>query len=242
MTNELAKKLDESLHLGFAVPRLDKTPTGADIMIDLPEFPEMLKRFGKFLTVAVKKGGPFKDAQVIFWCGTVVRVALDDAEFEGYTAENYELPKHRIAKASRGKILENNKIAWESQKVIPGEPGKAIRQAYAKMLREGYIYPGGQPADRMAFPCEKTTEGDDKVLWQVYWTFFGDRVFNLALVDMPNQDGANTQSAMGSAATQGGGLRRYDYIAPEVAAVVFPDLTYWKYDADNKFVLAGKFE
>ncbi len=176
---------------------------------------EAFEIFIKFLTDSCRrKESPDINWHVVFSCGSVVRLNLSDEPFEGYADSSYNFPSHRLIEDAKEEdfIAENERI-WNTQKREVGLPGKALRIAFKQFIDDGYPYPGGQPADRIAFPM---SEGEVK-LWMITWYNRNTLIYNLIL-----------ETDMIKACYLGGDLRKHDYIQPKVYAIVSPDLTVVK--------------
>jgi hypothetical protein len=180
---------------------------------------------------------------VIFRCGTVVRLrALSGDEFVGYDhpESSYIFPTTEEENDEViDRILEDNRRIWETQSKIPGDVGKAIRIGYAPLIARGYPYPGGAAADRSVVDTgiEVKDKPTARRLWFVLWPGLdggGEEpmMFNLAL----------TEKGGASAAASGGDLRRYDFMFPEVGAVITPDHVLWMYSPAGVFEPALKAE
>jgi hypothetical protein len=222
-------------------PILGLTPAGGQINSDWADLCDALVGLTLFLddvaAAAETSGLKMTDWHVVFRCGTMVRIFATDPEFPGYDASNYRFPGSECdadQKETVKAIMADNVKVWENQKVIPGVGiGKAVRQAYAKMLGQGYPYPGGPAADRSAVPtgieiinADTSNKKDTDPLWFVLWPNLDalGHVYNLAFAPV-----AMTACALG------GTLRRYDYMFPEVAAVFTPERVMWAYGPDKVF-------
>jgi hypothetical protein len=163
------------------------------------------------------------DAHVVFRCGTVARIDDDADEFKGYSRSSYAFPEYdKSFDKTVGLIMADNCRVWEGQKTLgSANAGRAIRQGYASLIRQGYPYPGpdavrwGQKTDALA------PNGSPLLL--VHWPALDTRgrVFNLAL-------GKNVELIVNAA----GDARRSDFMFPEVAAVIIPvegKLEVWRY-------------
>lgn len=99
---------------------------------------------------------------VMFEFGTVIRVDIGSAQFQGYGNSNftvgvgtvspedhkpgqlrYVFPTHRVRgndrAASANRIKERNVRIWDAQKTMPGDPGTALRVAYHSLIDDGYM-------------------------------------------------------------------------------------------------------
>lgn len=205
------------------------TPAGGQINADWGQLSQGIMCLTVFLcgTLETTNSAAFEEWHVVFRCGTVVRVADNDPEFPGYTPKSYRFPENTLEDASATEeVMADNKRVWEAQRSLPEPAGKPVRQAYAKMLSQGYPYPGGPTSDRSTRPTGVQTEADG-LLWTVFWPGLDrtGKVYNLAF----------SQQGPGTAVVAGGDLRRYDYMFPEVAAVISKDLKVWTYGPDKTF-------
>jgi hypothetical protein len=225
-----------------ASPR--KTPAGCNENVNWASFRDAVAGLFVFLNGIPTEHIPW---HVVFRCGTVVAFnSLAEAEFAGYDAGDsaqtpaYVFPEHRVADARVvSRIMDDNRRAWEAQRELPGDVGHAIRIGYAKLVKQGYPYPGGPRADRTPIDSgvalEAKQPGDSmRRLWFITWPNLSDgagwdslKIFNLAL----SEHGAEV------AVVEGGDLRRYDYMFPEVGAVITPENALWTYSPSGAFEL-----
>lgn len=214
-----------------------KTPAGGQINADWGDLGLGVEAFALFVRSGALDVEENKDWHVIFRCGTVVRVVSGEPEWGGYSsaAPRYEFPEHRVdEKDTVVDIMADNELVWNAQcSLAPPPVGRAVRQAFAKLVGQGYPYPGGPPSDRSPIPSGVVDETVG-MLWHVYWPNLdrAGRVFNLAF----------SMKGAAVAAMLGGELRRYDYMFPEVAAVLTPALALWKYNAEGVFAEAPALE
>jgi len=214
-----------------------KTPAGGQINADWGDLGLGVEAFALFVRSGALDVEENKDWHVIFRCGTVVRVVSGEPEWGGYSsaAPRYEFPEHRVdEKDTVVDIMADNELVWNAQcSLAPPPVGRAVRQAFAKLVGQGYPYPGGPPSDRSPIPSGVVDETVG-MLWHVYWPNLdrAGRVFNLAF----------SKKGAAVAAMLGGELRRYDYMFPEVAAVLTPALALWKYNAEGVFAEAPALE
>jgi hypothetical protein len=156
----------------------------------------------------------------------VVRVRLDDPEFAGFTGHEHDavFPPGIAPTEVLEAIRSDHRHVWEAQRAIPGAAGRAIRQAYAKLIAEGYPFPGAT-AERHGTPVGIRDEATGRGLWVVKWPRFSRRhhVTNLLF----------TSHSLGADAA--GDLRRNDFLFPEVAAVITGELRLWAYGSDGVF-------
>jgi hypothetical protein len=176
---------------------------------------------------------------VLFRCGTVARVTDDDPEFGGYRSSAYAFPDPGPDAAPDAaetvtKIMADNARVWAAQRNLAGggEIALAVRRAYAKMLGEGYQYPGAPTSVHLPMGTDVVTANGLR-LETVFWPKLGagGHVFNLALVPVA----LGVQDAARSASDAVGRLRQYDYMFPEVAAVFAPEGCVWAYGPDGVF-------
>jgi hypothetical protein len=157
---------------------------------------------------------PWTDWHVMFKCGTVCRLRslTDVAEFEGYD-DSYSFPEHRIQDGGPGAELFRgaNQRLWEAQRDTPGDPGLALRGAYHQLIRDGYPHPGTDQSDRFAVELEEPDAPNVASL--VVWPNSDLDVMNIVVTTDSN-----------SAVVVGGDYRRYDYMEPEVIAIISPAL------------------
>jgi len=208
-----------------APPARSTTPAGGQVNADWGQLKEAIDCYAVLLAGALTPGNTA--SHVVFRCGTIVRVAGDDPEFGGYAGAKYKFPDHRLEDASTvAEIMADNARVWEAQRVIPGAAGRAIRQAFERLISQGYPYPGGPPADRSPVQTGISSDALGE-FWLVYWPNLdeGGHVHNMAF----------SKKGPLAAACVGGELRRYDYMFPEVAAVFTPDMMAWTYGPDGKF-------
>ena len=172
------------------------------------------------LQKAVELG--FNPDFAVFDFGTLVITGENDDEFQGYTESNYEFPGHRIVSAGGGVACTGtpvqaaeiaretgaNAAVWDEQKKREGATGRVARQAYAKLIKSGYPYPGGGGSDR------RTAGVLHGKLCAVHWALDRDNdgVFSTAF----HSPGAG---AAGDPSIIAGDLRRLDFMFPRVAAV-----------------------
>jgi hypothetical protein len=219
------------------------TPAGSQINSDWEHLKLGIDCFFAFLAnLGEDKWDQRRDYHVMFRCGTVARFNAFAEEFVGYTDENHEFPAP-VEKISDRLAVDNiksdNRRVWKTQKKIPGEVGLAIRRAYHEMIMQGYPYPG-ENATRKIFPTGLGVKAPTPLsMAMVTWPGLDrlNRVFNLAFYS----PGDPQLAAMQKAATEGGNLRRYDFMFPEVAAVYMPptkttSLKVWAYNDKNEFV------
>lgn len=166
---------------------------------------------------------------VMFRGGTVFRVAEADPAFKDFRA-NHDLPDHRFdGEMTAEQVHANNQKVWRAQQAFPGKVGRAVRQAYHRLITAGYPYPGTVRADRC---IENIKDGS----WLVQWPSLDGEAaawailaFNLVVIAAGGKTGASTMGAE---------LRRYDYLFPEVASVVTPQGELWEYNSEGKFAQA----
>lgn len=203
-----------------------KTPAGGNEYATWGSFRDAVAGLFVFL-----EGVPPTHWHVVFRCGTVVRVdGPGRSGFVGYDdpASSYVFPEHGAGDVQVvSKILDDNCRVWKTQSAIPGDVGRVIRAGYDALVRYGYPYPGGPPADRS--PVDTGVRlGDNLRLWFINWPNLGDGsfiIYNLCLTDKD----------AGAAAVYGGALRRYDYMFPEVGAVITPERVLWMYSPTGAF-------
>ena len=203
------------------------TPAGSQINSDWADLQRGIRCFVDY--IKANFGVSSKDWYVMFRCGTIARVALTDHEFKGYLGSEYVFPEHpENHKETVASIMADNQHVWEVQRAIPGPVGAAIRRGYGLMIAQGYPYPGTQQAGRTPIEVGRGTQPGE-VFWVVYWPNQIDEqlVYNLAF--------ATSTEGPTAAAARAGDLRRYDFMFPEVAAVVTPDLKVWTYGPDRLF-------
>jgi hypothetical protein len=225
---------------------LGTTPAGGQVNADWGQLREGIACLAVFLAAAAPpekaSASPSSEARprewhVVFRCGTVARVAEADAEFMGYEQSGYRFPDHRLegfedlkgeeSMASTVEaILADNAKVWEAQKAFPGEVGRAARRAYTRLVAQGYPYPGASAARSPVFTGLSSAAADAGPLWMVLWPGLDTkgRMYNLAFASKGER-----------ACHLGGELRRYDYMFPEVAAVITPELAVWTYGTGGRF-------
>ena len=202
---------------------LGTTPAGGQINADWEDLPLGIVGLREIFLAAERSSGPaqVECSFVMFRCGTVAQVRPSDLEFSGRPERGF--PEHRPEDASTvSEILVDNARVWEAQRAFPEPAGKVVRQAYGALAAQGYPYPGGPDSNRTAAATGFETEREGELVL-VFWPNLdpAQRVCNLAFA-RPGTD-------VGSAVAAAGTLRRYDYMFPEVAAVVMPDGTLWAY-------------
>ncbi len=198
------------------------TPAGSQINSNWIDLERGAREFGSFCALVYSQDDT---TFAIFRCGTVVAVRPEDRkEFTGYSADTYQFPFSPEADAKIVKrIMVDNRAVWDAQRRTgPAEISRAMRIAYGKMISDGYVYPGTARSGRSAIQLWDSPKGD--FLWQVYWPELQKDVYNIVY-------GADRDSALRAA----GDLRRYDYMFPEVAAVITRGGAVWTYDAKGVF-------
>lgn len=179
---------------------------------------------------------------VMFRCGTVARVKDGDPEFGGYESGAYAFPDFGPnaapdAAATVANVMADNARVWAAQKSITSDDriARAVRCAYAAVLKPGHPYPGVPTAERLVIGTDVVAGG--LRLETVFWPKLdpGGRVTSLALVP----EGMRRAAAARRASDVAGRLRQYDYMFPEVAAVFTPQGRVWAYAAGGAFVCRG---
>jgi hypothetical protein len=202
------------------------TPAGGQINVSWGESTDAIRCLATFLSNAVDVDVN-DEWHVVFRCGTVVRVSPTDKEFGGFDDGEYEWPEHRSEHTDTvSDVMDDNKLVWSNQRKIPGPAGKAIRQGFAKMIKLGYPYPGGDISDRYGIPTGVEIKPCG-MLHIMFWPNLDktNRVYNVAF----------STKGLHVAVDIGGELRRYDYMFPEVAAVFSPRIVAWSYGPDGSF-------
>lgn len=198
------------------------TMAGAQMNTCWPDLERAIAEFVRHLTWV----GESAWDRVVFRCGTVVRVRAEDPEFEGFTGQEHAevFPAESAPAEVLEAIRDDHRLVWEVQRAIPGAAGRAIRRGYAKLLGEGYPFPG-PTAERRGAPIGDHVGDSGRALWLVKWPRFspGHDVTNLLF----------TNPTLGVAAA--GDLRRNDFLFPEVAAVIAGDRRLWAYGPDGVF-------
>lgn len=228
----------KKLGTAAANEKLCTTPAGGQLNSDWPQLADAIDALA-----VVVHGMPTtgicanKEWHIVFRCGTVVRVTDADPEFAGYAGTGYKFPDRGgddgLA-STVANVMADNTLVWDKQKAFPEPAGGAVRRAYAKLVRQGYPYPGGPESDRTPVSTGVSLSGTG-TLYMVFWPNLDPigRVYNLSF----SADGLER------AAIQGGTLRRYDYMFPEVAAVISPTapgtepMRIWSYTAAGEFAL-----
>jgi hypothetical protein len=176
--------------------------------IEWVDFHRAVNSFVNFLNLA----DAFNSYHVIFSMGTIVRIDRDESntEFIGYTGEYVEdYPIYRIS-IDLDEIIADNIAVWESQKDVPVY-GRFIRSGYHSLISNGYVT---ATTDKVPVPCQDPSAHDD-ILWNVLWPELSPNVTNLVI---------SSSDDPVSAAVIGAELRRYDYMFPNVRALITPDL------------------
>ena len=227
-------------------------PPQGEVKADWLDLDVGVEAFMVFIRSGILDASSNTEWHVIFRYGTIARVVDADPEWSGYGSEGplgYKFPTHKplalgwaqsLARASAiaqvedqstvADIMADNELVWGAQsRAQPSAVGAAVRRAYAKLIGQGYPYPGDRLSDREPVPSGIV----DETLgahWHVYWPNLDEtgRVFNMVF----------SKTGEGAASVLSGDLRRYDYMFPEVTAVLTPALALWKYDADGVFVEA----
>ena len=231
-------------------------PPQGEVKADWLDLDVGVEAFTVFIRSGTLDASSNTEWHVIFRYGTIARVVDADPEWSGYGSVGplgYKFPTHTplalgwaqsLARASAlsgslaqvedqstvANIMADNELVWAAQsRALPPAVGAAVRRAYAKLIGHGYPYPGDSLSDRDPVPSGIV----DETLgahWHVYWPNLDEtgRVFNMVF----------SKTGGGTASVLSGDLRRYDYMFPEVTAVLTPALALWKYDADGVFVEA----
>jgi hypothetical protein len=225
-------------------------PPQGEVKADWLDLDVGVEAFTVFIRSGILDASSNTEWHVIFRYGTIARVVDADPEWAGYGSAGslgYKFPTHTpLARASAlegplaqvedqstvADIMADNELVWGTQsRAQPSAVGAAVRRAYAKLIGQGYPYPGDRLSDREPVPSGLV----DETLgahWHVYWPNLDEtgQVFNMVF----------SKTGEGAASVLSGDLRRYDYMFPEVTAVLTPAFALWKYDADGVFVEAQR--
>ncbi len=151
---------------------------------------------------------------VVFRCGTIVRVALDEGlpEFQGY-GEDSTYPTARFKSAAAvDRMRARSSRAWAEQKETKGPLGQAVRVAYGVLNNARYPKLGAPESDRTVRRLMDTQQGD--TVWLGTWA------------QAPAIASLATSRSPIAAHLQCGGQRRYDYIYPVVYGALTPELEW----------------
>jgi len=204
----------------------------------------------EFLRAAVKKGGPLKDDdyQVIFACGTVVRVRLskDQVDAKWKFDPRWDYPTHRVEDRKHLQDIWNeNEHAFQQVLTAHPEQKEVIRAAYHKLIQQaGYPLPGGPGGDTNTLPLAQSGDAaaaqsvtaSDQVVSdalaehsptpqlaekKVLWgTFFEkEGIFSLS---------CSSSTETMTADAQGREARRMDFMLPRIHAIVCHNLSVLK--------------
>jgi hypothetical protein len=165
---------------------------------------------------------------IVFGCGTVVRVLLNDKEFKGYDGsfmEEWPLERIKDDAATIDEIFSDCKTEWYIQSRILDEidanASKAIRCAYETFIKDGFPLPG-QSSARVCVPMELSDQTE--LLWGIIWEKRNYKVYNLIIGSDENiQQMTNTA----------GELRRLDFMFPSVYAVITPQMKVYMLQNHN---------
>lgn len=198
------------------------TPAGVRAHSNWPELGDAIDGLMFFLLGA----GGAPEAHIVFRHGTVVRVGAADPEWGGYADGAYAFPEHRITAESADltrrtieKIKRDSRKVWAAQSSAPEPVRGLIRRGFAALLAPGYPYPGTPASDRAARDAGVRAPAGAMhfVSWPNHDTGArASRTYNVVFAAGPAE-----------AAQAGGDSRRYDYMFPEVAAVITPGLERW---------------
>ncbi len=144
-------------------------------------------------------------AHVIFRCGTVVRLDCEAPAFERFD-DNYDFPNHCTDEKTKETIFQENKHDWEWAQTL--SYSKLIAKAYYILINDGYPYPGGDGADRNCVSVNPEKTCMITVFLNRRWK---DNIFTLSYLDRADVNSHQTIGAMN---------RRYDYIMPQIYAII----------------------
>jgi hypothetical protein len=200
-------------------------------------YEQMAHSFKTFLEGAVKKGGPLKEHHAIFSCGTTVRFKPENEEFMGFEDSEYEFPTHRLKNQDDSSILED--ILEHNQGVFDKifefktelkDYQKLVSTAYNKLIEDGYPYPGGEGADRIAIPMSELDELPPNCALVLFF-HRNPNVMNLIVPKMIKKGAPQLTNIQ--LAGLGGDARRNDYMEPHLVCLIEPDLTVHMVNVDK---------
>lgn len=149
---------------------------------------------------------------VMFECGTFVRCDNNDIPlFAGF--ETHDFPEYRVSSETHKEINKANKNNWEWAQTLPFK--KEINEAYSILINSGYPYPGGDGADRYPLLC-KTNKNIAMVKFPNLK--YNDSIMTLSVANSNNN--ATIEQLEYFHYEKGAEARRYDYMIPQIAAVI----------------------
>ena len=187
--------------------------------MDYKDIQPCVDEFLDFLKGSIDKyipkfdGDKYGEWHAIFKGGTVAKIdpVQNVPEFQGYTDSYREgYPVHRVSSDALGDLLQANVDVWNRQKdKLDGDKGKALRIAYSMLISDGYPYPGGEGSDRIPIPITDPSMNPEPIC-MVIWSHRDPYLHNIVK--------GNVNVAVGLSAD----LRRYDFMMPEVYAIINP--------------------
>lgn len=166
---------------------------------------------------------------VIFERGTVLKIEFvcsgkasedDGMEWDG-SLDDVDFPTHRLDKEGIAQLSQQ--LAWIGQALDKDlkDPTmlRVVKKAIGILIKDGYPYPGGAPADRVPIPLPLSSS--DQSACMVMWPYRHMAIFSFVSSDL-------MAGSVERAVKVAGEARRLDGFMFFPFAVIGPDLTVTK--------------